>query len=164
MPRQRRLQVIKKRVPDGTGAKLHKQRRNSVKSGAFATLDRRNIDQRTKLARALKHVHAELINALGGPEAVSPQKQIIISRAVYKLARCVLFESHSLASDEVNTGSDNTYLAWSNSLRRDLESLGLERSERKIMDLRDYIRQVDSDPPSSSAHREVVGAGEGKGE
>ena len=57
-------------------------------------------------------------------------------QGVYKLARCTLFEAATFAGED---GADEHYLAWANSLRLDLQALGLQRRERQVMDLKTYI-------------------------
>src|SRR5262249_22131393 len=48
---------------------------------AVKTLGSRTIDRRTVLGRALTQWRAELIEALGGPDAVSPQQLVIVDQA-----------------------------------------------------------------------------------
>src|SRR5262249_47525944 len=48
---------------------------------AVKTLGSRTIDRRTVLGRALTQWRAELIEALGGPGAVSPQQLVIVDQA-----------------------------------------------------------------------------------
>ncbi len=95
------------------------------------------MDGRKTLVKCFKQVKRELVTALGGD--ISPQQQIIIERAVFKLYRCVVFEQLSL--DNKVSGIDEIYLAWSNSLRRDLETLGLKRIPKDLNTLQDYVKQ-----------------------
>ncbi len=113
-------------------------RQSALKSGFYSDLSRRNINQNSKLARVLRKMEAELVSALGGHETVTPQEKILIDRVVYKLARCTLAEAAYFNGDG---GADEHYLAWSNSLRLDLQALGLERRAKKIMDLQSFLNQ-----------------------
>ncbi len=117
-----------------------KNNTNAAKSGAFADLRRRNLDQRTKLARALRSVEAELVSALGGDP--SPQEIILVDRAVYKLARITLFEAATVTGEGRTEETDKIYLAWANSLRLDLQALGLERRQKQVMELGAYVKEV----------------------
>ena len=84
---------------------------------------------------------AGLVAALGGNKQVTPQQRILLDRCVYKLAKCVLFEIADFSGNmEAGAASDKRYLAWANSLRRDLETLGLERRQRQMVDLTAYIQ------------------------
>jgi len=138
MPRRYPLRVIKKRPPATKTGGAPKNNANALKSGVYADLSRRNIDQRTKLARALHAVEADLVSALGGAEAITPQEKILVDRVVYKLARCTLAEASHFAGE---SGADDHYLAWSNSLRLDLQALGLDRRVKDVMDLGEYVKQ-----------------------
>ena len=138
MPRRYPLRVIKKRPPAAKTGGAPKNNANALKSGVYADLSRRNIDQRTKLARALHAVEADLVSALGGAEAITPQEKILVDRVVYKLARCTLAEAAHFSGE---SGADDHYIAWSNSLRLDLQLLGLERRAKDVLDLGEYVRE-----------------------
>jgi hypothetical protein len=125
MPRQKRIRLIRKKgngMPEIPGRSGNE---NAVKSGAFSDLSRRNLDGRSKLARALRAVEAELVDAIGG--SPSPQQLILIQRVTYKLARITFFETATIRGD--SNSSDDRYLAWANSIRLDLQALGLERQK-----------------------------------
>jgi hypothetical protein len=112
MPRT--LAMVKK-LP---GSKKHGGREknaNSLKTGVYADLSHRNMDQRSRFAKALNRVEADLVSAIGGDP--SPQEIILIQRVVYKTARCFLFEAAALSGQlEASSASDQYYIAWSNSL------------------------------------------------
>ena len=72
-----------------------------------------------------------------GPEPSVPQ-QIIVHQAVIKLTRLILIERDILDVDNT-TGDQHQWVAWSNSLRRDLEALGMERKQEEAPDLRQYL-------------------------
>lgn len=100
---------------------------NAVKSGIWANITRRNLDGRTALAKELQAAENGLIEAIGGKP--TPQQRLLIARVVYKSFRCGLFETASIngaSDDDHSAASDAYYLAWANSLRQDLQALGLD--------------------------------------
>jgi hypothetical protein len=142
MPRRTPLRLRRKTTQSGKKGPP-KRNLNALKSGAFADLGRRNLDQRTKLAKALRAVEGELVAALGGDP--TPQEQILIQRVGYKLARITLFEAATLTGESPSDHVDKVYLAWSNSLRLDLQALGLERRQKDVTELTAYMREAYSE-------------------
>jgi len=128
------IRVLKKPTIGGPPDR-RKRTTSAMVTGIYSDLSGRNLDQRSKLAKALRATTDALTVAIGGNP--SPQQRILIDRAVYKLARCTLFESATLAGD---TSADEHYLAWSNSLRLDLQALGLDHVDPPVSPLQDYIR------------------------
>lgn len=136
MPIKTRLKVIKRKpVPNGQGAPIGNG--NALKSGVLADITR-NIDGRSLMAKAMRAIEADLVGAIGGEP--SPQEMMLIQRAKYKAIKCALFESASLNGE--GNCQDEKYLAWANSLRLDLQALGLARRMRKVTDLQSYIAAV----------------------
>jgi len=109
---------------------------NSQKHGAFAQIDLRKIDLRTREAKKLAAAKDLLIAALGGDP--TPQESILIDRVVFKMLRCTLYEMATLQG-KTGGGSDHIYLAWANSLRLDLQALGLSRKTKRVVDLTNYL-------------------------
>jgi hypothetical protein len=135
MPKKTPLRVVKKYVPGIHEVGAPNGNSNAVVHGCYADLSSRNLDGRTKLARALRAVEGDLVSAVGGNP--TPQETIIIQRVVYKLARCTMFEAASLNGQ--GKPADEHYLAWANSLRLDLVALGLQRREKQVMSLHAYL-------------------------
>lgn len=127
------IRVLKKPTIGGTPEK-RKRTTSAMVTGIYGDLSGRNLDQRSKLAKALRVTTDALIETIGGKP--SPPQRILIDRAVYKMARCSLFESATLAGEN---GSDEHYLAWANSLRLDLIALGLDQVDSPVPSLQDYI-------------------------
>ena len=75
------------------------------------------------------------------------QEKILVDRVVYKLARCTLAEASHFSGE---SGADDHYIAWSNSLRLDLQALGLERREKNVMELGEYVKQSQALAPEGS--------------
>lgn len=139
MSKRTTLKVIKRRPPTTARGNSRFGNVNSMVSGVYADLSRRNVDQRSKLAKILRGIEGELVSAIGGDP--SPQQKILIDRAVYKIARCTMFEAAHLTGQ--GEGADEHYLAWSNSLRLDLQALGLKRVPKAVQSLAEYLEQED---------------------
>lgn len=138
-----KLKLVKvKAKPNGPGAPLGSS--NGLKSGAFANLANieRNIDGRTPIGKALKAIEAELVTAVGSDP--TPQEILLIQRIKFKTVRCALFEIATLTGQGISR--DDTYLAWANSLRCDLQAIGLGRRANKIIDLGRYIAEQEDKP------------------
>lgn len=88
------------------------------------------LDGRTRIAKAFRSVKKELTTALGGD--VSPQQTILIDRVVFLLFRVQTYEATILAGGPESVAVSSFYLAWVGSLRRVLETLGLERKARDL--------------------------------
>lgn len=129
MPRKPVMRVVAKNKP-------HKPGGTVPFSGAYADLSRRNVDQRTVLARAMNTLKEDLFMALA--EDVTPQERIIIDRIIYKVIRITLIEAAFLRGDEVR---DDIYTGWTNSLRSDLMAIGLGRREKTVKLLEEYLKQ-----------------------
>lgn len=95
-----------------------------------------SLDGRTRLARTWQAVESELLSALGGDP--TPQERILIGRVCFKLLRCHLYEAAFLSGN--GKPQEEKYLALANSLRLDLQALGLERREKKVVDLNAYLQ------------------------
>ena len=127
---------------------------NAKKHGAFASLE--NLDQRTGLAKGLRALREDLTTALGGN--LSPQEALLIDRCVYKAARIASWEAYTLNGGEPSD-TDAHYLAWANSLRLDLQALGLQRRAAPAEDLRSYLAaHADTDETNDpNIHTEAGG-------
>jgi hypothetical protein len=151
MPRKTRLAVIKKSTrTNGEGAP--RGNGNNLKFGAYADLSDRNIDQRSKLARALKAIENDLVNSLGGNP--SPQEMILLQRVVAKVARCTLFESAAFTGQ--GNPADEHYLAWANSLRHDLCALGLKARPKVLPSLAEYLAERESESERAEPSKGVA--------
>lgn len=100
--------------------------------GIHLVLDvfRGGIDQRSLLAREIHHYNDSFLNALGGVENVSPQVKVLTERASVLVVKVKLMEAELLNGSK--SFPDNVYLAYLNSLRRLLETVGLTRKAREM--------------------------------
>jgi hypothetical protein len=79
----------------------------------------------------------ELVAHLG--DATAPQR-LIIQAAALKATRMMLLTDQLLAGVPLSEGSDHHALAWLNSMRLDLQAIGLERKGPASIDLREYLK------------------------
>lgn len=99
------------------------------------------IDGRSKFGKAILQLRTSLTADLGSD--ISTQESLIVDRVVFKVLRLCSFEAFIL-KDEGGTETEKQgreYLAMANSLRLDLQALGLERREQKIEDLQSYLNK-----------------------
>ena len=97
------------------------------------------IDHRTRAGRVLKGVHAELVAHIGDP---TPGQRLLIQAAALKATRLALLSERLLRDETLSEGSDNHALAWLNSMRLDLQALGLERKAVRTITLADYVAKA----------------------
>ena len=111
---------------------------NVLQHGAYSTLNRRKLDGRSRAAKALRCIEAELTSSLGNDP--SPQEIMIIKSVATKFVRCLLLSSQILGNEDPKPDWQKQYLRWSRELREDLKAIGLQRRERQIAaDLDTYI-------------------------
>jgi len=106
------------------------------KHGGYSTIWKRavqgSLDGRSLVSRAVKDLRAALISDMGGEQNLSTQKSLILDRAVAKVFRCQAIETALYEGQELSPHTIGLYLALSNSLRKDLSALGLNRVARRI--------------------------------
>lgn len=82
-------------------------------------------------------IEAELTADLGGDPSAA--ERLLIQAATVKAVRLNLLAEQLLDGVEVQSDQHNV-LAWANSLRHDLQALGLQRRSKDVTpDLSDYI-------------------------
>ena len=109
---------------------------NNLKHGAFSRVHLKRLDRRTREGKTLIAARGALTSAMGGQP--SPQQSMLIDRISFKMLRCALYEMATLAGD-TTAGTDHIYLAWANSLRLDLQALGMHRKSKQVLDLTSYL-------------------------
>lgn len=97
-----------------------------------------DVDRRTRPGRVMKSVTAELIAHVG--DASAPQR-LLVQCAALKAVRLMLLTDQLLDGTPPSEGSDHHALAWLNSLRLDLQALGLERKSPVTVDLHAYLKE-----------------------
>ena len=108
---------------------------NALKHAGKLKLHTRSIDNRTRLGKQLKHLKECLASDLGGD--VSTAQQVLIDRIAYKTANVHFFE---LAIAEGRSTDYKTYTSLTNSLRADLQVLGLERQSKEYTSYLDEVK------------------------
>jgi hypothetical protein len=110
---------------------------NAVKHGSYANITAQCVDGRSRLAKTLQATVNRLTSEVGGDP--SGQESLLIQRCAFKALKCYLSEIEMMS--EKNESLESRYLAWANSLRLDLQALGLERRVKNIRDLQTYISE-----------------------
>ena len=107
--------------------------KSALAHGSYQQLHQ--LDQRTKEARTINEVDSTLGTALGG--SPSPQQVILIKGIAVKSLRCFLAEQQILGNGHGKRQEtlERDYLSWTNSLRADLQLLGMKRVEQNVTDL-----------------------------
>ena len=110
--------------------------RNAVKHGGYMSLH--DPDQRTRQAKILNHIEANLVQAIGGDP--TPQEILLIKRVCMKGLRCAAFEREMVQKrGDVGPELEKRYLRWASELRMDLKLFGLEKRQKPIaVDLKTY--------------------------
>ena len=123
----------------GQAARFAPKHKLNVLKKAVRNLGSRAIDQRTTLGKALAQWRKELIEDLGGPEAVSTQKQAIIDLAVHTKLLLDSIDAWLLKQPSLVNARRRAVLPvvlqrqhLAESLARSLTQLGLERRTKTI--------------------------------
>lgn len=122
-------------APADAAPKQRRARRVGPNSrpGPLATLDRR-----TKEARLLKRMEAELTRHVGGTPSAT--QRALIARAAMLTLHVAMLDARALENSGAMTGHDQrAYLAFSNSLSRALRDLGLDAATAAPPSLADII-------------------------
>ncbi len=98
--------------------KAHRVGRYSRASGLA------KLDHRTREGKLAEAVVTELTKHVGGNPSAA--EQLLIRLAGLKTLRIALMAQHVLTVESITERDDRQFLAWANSLRRDLDCLGLK--------------------------------------
>lgn len=115
--------------------------RHGANSGVLTGVARGSYpDKRTVLGRELAALRKALVRDLGGD--LSAQESLLVDRIVSKSFRCRCLEAAMFQGDPA---ADAQYIALSNSLRLDLQALGLRRRAKDVTSLKDYLKDKGHD-------------------
>lgn len=89
-----------------------------------------DMDKRTRAGRILRTIRADLIDHCGG--LPSAAERILIESAALKATRLHLLSERIVTGAEFANGESEKTIAWANSLRLDLQALGLERRVKDV--------------------------------
>jgi hypothetical protein len=127
---------MKKEAAQGAGnLPVKRLGRPPGSSGLWVDFKRMKLDGRTKLAQSIRFLKEELIKYVGG--APSIVESILIDRAVHKTIKAHIYETNFFSNED--QGSKEHYLALVNSLRLDLQALGLSKKTGSLPALTDYL-------------------------
>jgi hypothetical protein len=83
------------------------------------------VDRRTKYARLMQEVQAELLEHIGQPP--NPVERMLIERAAVLSLRLAQIDKKIFAEQEFTILDNNQAVAWQNALTRTLVALGVHR-------------------------------------
>jgi hypothetical protein len=84
-----------------------------------------------------------LTEELGGAGRLTARQRVLVERAAYLQLRCAVLDKR-IADGTFTDYDSKTYLAFSNSLRRAMEALGLERVIEPQPTLADIMNDIAS--------------------
>src|SRR5919106_2711748 len=96
------------------------------------------LDQRTHEGKFAAEVERALVDHVGG-EPTGPQL-LLIKCAALKALRIALMSRKVVTNESLTDLNDRQLVCWMNSLRRDLQALGMERPEQQPKRLADVIK------------------------
>lgn len=114
-----------------------KKRTLKIKHGIWADMKGLHVDGRTRLGKWMDHLRNELSRHVGGEPSVAESiliEQIVIKTLKVHLYHVGLFKNKSF-------GSRDHALAIQNSIRLDLMALGLQRRQKRVLDLDEYLKE-----------------------
>jgi hypothetical protein len=130
-------------TPAETAPKRRRARRvgpNSRRSALAA------LDQRTREARLLRRMEAELTRHVGGTPSAT--QRALIARCAMLTLHVAMLDGRALQSGGMTAHDQRAYLAFSNSLSRSLRDLGLDPAAAAPPSLSDLLR---APPPNHRA-------------
>lgn len=105
----------------------------------------KRLDGRGKIARRLRTITGEIIEALGGDEAMTPQKRLLITIAAQKAVRAEMIFQRLVTEPNSAETTDRYWIGVVNSLARDLQLLGLEHVEKQPPSLSEYLKAASAE-------------------
>jgi len=123
-----------------------------VKHGAFSLISRGTLPRKRKyLEGFLSQVRKGLIRDLGPEEQdLTTAQLILIDRVIGKLGilRCMeeyARESGVMKENDLLPPLKKNFLSWANSLRLDLQALGIDKRQTESMNLEQYVEMKDKE-------------------
>lgn len=129
-----------------------------LKHGAYSiiTRTRDQLQGNRKIRGYLKDLRSRLIQDVAGTEEkLTAAQEIIIERIVAKvgtlrLIECYVANQGIMAQGQLHPILDRNYISWSNSLRQDLQLIGIASRADEILDLGKYVEQFDAKKKDTS--------------
>ena len=118
------------------------------------------VDQRSPWVRRCKDVIAAHLSDLGGVDNTSAAERSIIRRAAVLTTELEVLEVRFAKAGEASAADLEVYQRCSNSLRRLLEAIGLQRRSRDVTPtLSEYLASLPREPtPAQSESEPTSGA------
>jgi hypothetical protein len=120
---------------------VHKSRQRSRVSNGSALLP--GVDGRSPWVRRCKDVIAAHLSDLGGADNTSAAERSIIRRAAVLTTELEVLEVRFAKAGEASAADLEVYQRCSNSLRRLLEAVGLQRRPRDVT--QEYLAQLQAE-------------------
>lgn len=120
--------------------------RSAISNGSSLFLD--PYDGRGAWARRLRDLIADAVSDLGGKEAVSHGERLLVRRASMLALQLELMEQKFASNEggEASSKQIETYQRCTNTLRRTLEALGLQRRSKDVTpSLAAYLQRTEED-------------------
>jgi hypothetical protein len=108
----------------------------SAKHALHVDFRKVKVDGRSTLGKYMKTLKANLTKDLGG--SLTTMEEILLDRIVSKIVQSHLYETGILSGQDF--GSRDFYLAVCNSLRHDLNVIGLKKRVKNPVDLESYLK------------------------
>jgi hypothetical protein len=105
----------------------------------------RSLEDLDKRSTAYRHVHelvAAITNDLGGPNTLSTSERLIIEDAAFMSTICKDRQVLWLQGKEIDV---NAYVTTANCVRRNLETVGLERRAKDVTAEGDLLRRFNEE-------------------
>lgn len=142
------------------------------KHGGFSILNRAEVPYaRKKIMRYFHQVRDSIIQDLGGSARLTTAQLLLVDRIIFKLGflRCVEIyiaeKGPFTEAGQLEPILRETYLAYANSLRLDLQALGIKEKAEEIITLTDYIKEIEkNDKAIESDQSETVDSGASQGQ
>lgn len=95
------------------------------------------LDFRTREGKFARAIQDELTAHVGGQPSAA--EQILIRMVSLKALRVALMAPQIMTSEAIDERADRQFLAWANSLRRDLDTLGITKRAAREPTLQEYL-------------------------
>lgn len=97
------------------------------------------LDGRGELARRMRDIRNELIDALGGQDHVTPQRKLLVDGLCYRVIRSQMLIAAAVMHEGFSEENDRRINWHLNGVRTDLLALGLDRPQEQVPTLTAYI-------------------------
>ena len=125
--------------------------RSAVANGSRLWID--SVDGRSAEARRFRDVLGDLVQHLGGDDAITEPQRHLARRAAALVTWCERAEISLAKGNDMDVGQ---YVTASNSLRRLLADIGIERQPRDMGNLAEHLKHLDAGGDKPVQVEEIV--------